>query len=100
VRQKMKFNIQNKKAQGLSMNTIIIAVIGLLILVILALVFSGKITTTREGIEDVEKTADITKCEIPGVRTCTESAKCARELGQYSASCPQGKLCCAYEDLK
>ena len=40
----------SKKAQGLSLNTIIIAVLVLIVLVILVLIFSGKIVDFREGI--------------------------------------------------
>ena len=39
-----------KKAQGLSLNTIIIAVLVLIVLVILVLIFSGKITDFRRGV--------------------------------------------------
>jgi hypothetical protein len=38
--------IKNKNAQGLSMNTIIIATLAILVLVVIAIIFSGKI---RDG---------------------------------------------------
>jgi len=40
----------NKKAQGLSLNTIIIAVIVLIVLVVLIVIFSGKIGQFRQGV--------------------------------------------------
>ena len=40
-----------KKAQSLSMNTIIIAALALLVLIIIALIFTGRIKLTREGID-------------------------------------------------
>ena len=49
----MKFN---KKAQGLSLNTIIIAVLVLVVLVILVLIFSGKITDFRRGVSACDGT--------------------------------------------
>jgi flagellar basal body-associated protein FliL len=40
-----------KKAQGMSLNIIIIAAIGLLVLVILAVIFIGRIGTTTKSID-------------------------------------------------
>ena len=48
----------NKKAQGLSLNTIIIAVIVLIVLVILILIFSGKIGGFRRGINACDGTCE------------------------------------------
>ena len=42
--------MKHKKAQGLSLNTIIIAVLVLIVLVILVLIFSGKMGSFRRGI--------------------------------------------------
>ena len=41
-----------KKGQGLSMNTIIIAALALLVLIIIALIFTGRVRLFRTGIED------------------------------------------------
>ncbi len=41
----------SRKAQGLSMNVIIIAAIALLVLVILAVIFIGRMGTTTRGID-------------------------------------------------
>ena len=41
----------SKKAQGISMNVIVIAAIALLVLVVLVLIFTGRIGTFSEGIK-------------------------------------------------
>jgi len=41
----------SKKAQGMSMNVIIIAALALLVLVILAVIFIGRMGTTTKGID-------------------------------------------------
>ncbi len=40
-----------RKAQSLSLNTIIVAALALLVLIIIALIFTGRIKLTREGID-------------------------------------------------
>lgn len=89
-----------KKAQGLSLNMIIIAALALIILVVVVLIFSGKVGKTSEGISEVQGSVDIEKCNIPGVRKCVESGMCMRELSQYSASCDAAEVCCAIEDIR
>ncbi|MCK5283539.1 MAG: hypothetical protein KAK00_09115 [Nanoarchaeota archaeon] len=44
-----------KKAQGISINTIIIAVIALTVLIILIAVFTGRISLWGRGIDDIAK---------------------------------------------
>jgi hypothetical protein len=46
----------SRKAQGLSMNVIIIAAIALLVLVILAIVFIGNMSKTTSGIDQCKGT--------------------------------------------
>lgn len=53
----------NRKAQGLSVHTIIVAIIGLIILVAIVLMISGKLTGFDEGVKKIS--GDITK-------TCSE----------------------------
>lgn len=43
--------LRNKRAQGMSLNVIIIAAIGLLVLVILAVIFIGRIGTTTRNVD-------------------------------------------------
>ena len=42
-----------KKAQGISINTIIIAALGLAVLVVLFLIFTGRIGLFSKGVEEV-----------------------------------------------
>ena len=87
-----------KKAQGLSMNVIIIAAIALIILVVLVVIFAGRSkifssTTT-------ETTAQYTghNCEIGGTNNRCEGnpAFCRQSGGSYNDGpyddCPMG--CC------
>ena len=88
-----------KKAQGLSLQTIVIAALVLIVLVVLVLVFSGKIGETSKGVSDVQSSIGVDKCNVPGVRQCIASGSCMRELSQYSSSCPSDQICCAVEDI-
>jgi hypothetical protein len=60
----------SKKAQGLSMNVIIIAAIALLVLVILAVIFIGRMGKTTSGID-----------QCPG--TCKSSPFECQQMGSY-----------------
>ncbi len=66
-----------KKAQGLSMNVIIIAAIALLVLVILAVIFIGRMGTTTRNID---------KCQgqcIQG-QSMNPNDDCKEAFGTYS----------------
>jgi hypothetical protein len=76
-----------RKAQGLSLNVIIIAAIALLVLVILAIIFIGRMGTTTKGIDACKG------------QCIDESLECNEELGEYykelPGDCPQeGQICC------
>jgi len=79
----------NKKAQGLSMNTIIIAVLVLVVLVILILIFSGKMGGFRRGINAcdgtcVEKASDCGEDENPiYLVNCDDNGDGESERGNY-----------------
>ena len=60
----------NKKAQGISINVIIIAAIALLVLVIISIIFIGRMGKTREEMD---------KCQTNG-GTCAEDCV---DLGEY-----------------
>ena len=53
-----------KKAQGLSMTTIVIAALALLVLVVLTLIFTGRMGTFARGLD--ENTDCNTYCESSG----------------------------------
>jgi hypothetical protein len=53
----------HKKAQGLSLTTIIVAALALIVLVVLVMVFTGRIGTFREGVEQAGQ-AELTSYQI------------------------------------
>lgn len=72
-----------KKAQGLTLNTIIIAALVLLVLVILALIFTGRIQIFG---------SETAACENNG-GTCKDS--CVENEAEYrAAKCPAEQVCC------
>ena len=72
----------NKKAQGISLNVIIIAVLALIVLVVLVIIFTG-------STGDVSQ--DIKSCRGPVFECVDDQAKCD---GLESFKCPTGKKCC------
>ena len=66
---------KTKKAQGLSLNIVIIAVIVLIVLVVLAMVFTGKIKFFGKGVSDTSSQfTSGTTCEVAGTsNTCMYS---------------------------
>jgi hypothetical protein len=64
-----------RKAQGMPLNTIVLAALVLIVLVILVLIFSGRINMFRGG---------LSACE----GTCENSAQCSNEnIGIYMKGC-------------
>ena len=64
----------NKKAQGLSINTIIIAAIALVVLVVLIAIFTGRLGMFSKGLGDVGK------CQNLG-GTCLNANSCTEAGG-------------------
>lgn len=81
----------SKKAQGLSMNVIIIAAIALLVLVILAVIFIGRMGQTTKGIDICKGqcVADRTECKALGPYYDTAQGDCVDANGD-----PTGEVCC------
>ncbi|MBW2988960.1 hypothetical protein KY358_01440 [Candidatus Woesearchaeota archaeon] len=83
-----------KKGQGLSLNTIIIAAIVLIVLVVLWAVFTGRMGVFSKGVSDVTKGGTcaeangLVKSEIEGC-----SSICLRVYGQFS-DVTAGEICC------
>lgn len=92
--------LPSRKAQGLSLNTVIIAALGLIVLIILVLVLTGRIRGTSEGIEKTQDIVDTSKCEIPGVRKCVLMDQC--ENGELFSlpGCDAGTFCCELTRIK
>ena len=62
--------MKNKKAQGLSLNVIIIAVLALLVLVILAVIFTGKLGTYKPQSDEEQFNEEEDICLDFGGETC------------------------------
>jgi flagellar basal body-associated protein FliL len=67
----------SKKAQGLSMNVIIIAAIALLVLVVLVAIFTGKMGDFTGGLKDAEGDSSKTCSEQDGVSTTKKAGQTA-----------------------
>jgi uncharacterized membrane protein YqiK len=76
------------KAQGLSLNVVIIAAIALVVLVVLVTIFTGQIGGWVQQTEE---------CSSKG-GDCFDSASECRESGDYAAvvpgGCPGEQVCC------
>ncbi|NQU78334.1 hypothetical protein HQ545_01050 [Candidatus Woesearchaeota archaeon] len=75
----------SRKAQGLSMNVIIIAAIALLVLVILAIIFIGRMGTTTKGIDACKGS-----CVSDAENDCSGVYQRVDPLGK----CDEGFDCC------
>ncbi len=67
----------NKKAQGISINVIIIAAIALLVLVILSVIFMGRMGTFTGGVKDCELSGGkcLVSCPDPADATTSDYNK-------------------------
>jgi hypothetical protein len=74
----------NKKAQGISMNVIIIAAIALLVLVILSVIFIGRMGSFGQ---------QTGSCESQG-GTCYDGSTCPQGTTTYDLECEEGQSCC------
>ena len=73
-----------KKAQGLSLKVIIVAVISLIVLIVVTAIFTGKISIFGENIKD---------CSSKG-GVCVEQGECETYQILTAASCSEGEVCC------
>ena len=83
-----------KKAQGLSLNTIIIAALVLIVLVVLVIIFSGRMGKFRTDIEGAEEKAGY--CIVKG-GTCAITGPCERGTSFHRGpwnDCKEGEGCC------
>jgi hypothetical protein len=75
----------SKKAQGMSLNVVIIAVIVLIILVVLVVIFAGKIKIFGGQTTETTSQYQGLKCKMPGVNAECSSDKegCTKSGGSY-----------------
>jgi hypothetical protein len=76
----------NKKAEGLSMNIIVVAAIALLVLVVIILIFTGRMSIFTQGVN---------ACEPKG--SCLTVGECTQQEG--TTNYVDRKLIC-YQDNK
>ena len=89
----------SRKATEMSFNTIIVAILAVIVLIILVMIFSGKMSKTGEETNRLEKEYSKDKCEIPGTtRLCRVADECRRAGGFVypETDCSaQGLVCCS-----
>ena len=87
----------NKKGAEITLNTIIIAAIAVIVLIVLVGIFTGKIRFFGEGVNTAEEQA---KARICSVQKCYCASECAANEAPKTAplggwtDCP-GQKCCA-----
>ena len=86
----------DNKGQGLSLNTIIVAIIVLVVLVVLIMVFTGVLGNFTGEVSSCASNGGV--CETTAV--CNEGGSSGRrELTSYTPSCNKGnedgKVCCS-----
>ena len=70
-----------KKGQGISINTIIIAALGLAVLVVLFLIFTGRIGIFSQGVENTQRCTDV----------CQAAARTFNGPASADETCPVGQ---------
>ena len=73
-----------KKAQGMSLNVIIVAVIALIVLIVLILIFTGKVKLFGGTATETASQYTGQKCEIPGTNNeCMDEIPCKQRGGSF-----------------
>ncbi len=79
---------KNKKAQGLSIHTIIIAILALIVLVVLISIFTGQVGKGKDNINScVAKGYD---CSLESIKECTDKSG----IPMTFLDCDGEKICC------
>ena len=92
----------NKKAQGVSINTIIIAAIALIVLVVLVMIFTGRMGIWGQGLDEAtsgqacsefESSSGASASWYDSTEGCPDTHR--QVIGQISdSSSHQGQVCC------
>jgi hypothetical protein len=88
------------KAQGLSLNVIIVAAIALIVLIVLWAIFTGRMGQTVTKLEECNSCMDASKCEIADP---AKNAACPGYVPHPSTGSPSipvgstGPVCCLIE---
>lgn len=87
----------SKKAQGISMNAIIVAAIALIVLVVLVAIFTGRLGTWGQGVTTISKNECTGPAYNGACRDAVVTGGCdkTREVRAYGATgCLTGQICC------
>lgn len=79
-----------KKAQGLSITTIIVAAIALIVLVVLIAIFTGKLGVWGEKVGVLQQST----CTAQGYQ-CIDTNCAANQVQVYGFTCEDEKVCCS-----
>ena len=82
----------NSKAQGISMTTIVIAALALLVLVVLTLIFTGRMGDFSLGVE--ENTDCQSFCDSLGYKKEAIEGKCSGQDDSKEVELGDEKFCC------
>jgi len=98
---KMVQQQRTKRAQELSLQTIVVAALVLVVLIVIVIIFTGKTGQTAKQIDKTAEPFQSKLCEIPGTpRTCRNNVigDSCEERGGFviqDAECPLGGVCCS-----
>jgi hypothetical protein len=92
----------NKKAQGMSINTIVIAIIALIVLVVVILIFTGKIKFAANNMNQETCTARGGTCHANPVDDCGSDEMSAIGMGcpgpsDIQVGSPGAQVYCCYK---
>ena len=87
--------MKSKKAQGLTLNTVIVAILVLIVLVVLVVILVTQVNITRTGINETQ--SSFAKCKAPGLgRECVPMGTCnGVEFDGKFSDCNIAEVCCS-----
>ena len=90
--------VKKRNAQGLSINTIVVAVIGLIVIIVLIAIFTGRIGSFGKGLDETKSCESV--CNGLGmVVVATGNAGCGNEANEQQITgtfgdVADGNVCC------
>lgn len=95
----MLYKNLNRKAQGLSLNIIIMAVIALLVLIVIVFIFTGKTRTFTKGVASCESKGGVcvaseSACSGPVLGYAPDDVSCDANKDNPPNSAGDNKICC------
>ncbi len=78
-----------KKAQEISITTIVVAAVALIVLVVLVAIFTGKLGVWGEKVGVLQKST----CEAQGYQ-CVQVSCATDQVEAHGFTCEKGEVCC------